>query len=134
MSLKTTHRQLMNKKLMFVGFGATLAFILCFGSGESPSPQPDESGGRYRMFSPQPGSGVSGVSETFVIDTQTGRIWRQTFYTDIRGFYFVPQPYLSADGQKASAVPPIGTASESLALQNKYDREVEAARQKKSEK
>ena len=130
MSLRTSHRQLMNKKLMFVGFGATLAFVLCFGSGESPSPQLDMSGGRYRMFSPQPSGGIS---ETFVIDTQTGRIWRQTFYTDIKRFYFVPQPYLSADGQTASAVPPVGTALESLALQNKYDRELDAARQNKSD-
>jgi hypothetical protein len=112
----------MNKKLMFIGFGATLAFILCFGSGESPSPQPDTSGGRYRMFSPEPGSGISQV---FVIDTQTGRIWRQQFYTNIKGLYFIPQTYLSADEQTASAVPPAGTALDSLALQNRYDKEIE---------
>jgi len=121
----------MKRKLMFVGFGATLAFILCFGSAESPSPQSDESGGRYRMFSPQSGSGTT---QLYVIDTQTGRIWRQVFYTDIKGFYFEPQSYLSADGAKASAVPPANVPLESLSLQNKYDREIDVARQKKSEK
>jgi hypothetical protein len=120
----------MNKKLMFIGFGATLAFILCFGSGQSAAPQSSDSGGRYRMFSPNPGGGIS---ETYVIDTQTGRIWKQTFYTDIRGFYMVPQPYLTADGLAASAVPTDTVSLESLSLQKKYDAEIEKARAKTSE-
>ena len=82
------------------------------------------------MFSTQP---ASGLPLTFVIDTQTGRIWRQTFYTDIKDFYFVPQPYISADGKTVSAVPPTGVALESLTMQNIYDKEIDMAGQKKSE-
>jgi hypothetical protein len=121
----------MKSKLMLVGFGITLAVLFCFGSGESSAPQPTSADGRYRMFAPQQ---TSGATDVYVIDTQTGRIWMQRFYTDIKGFYFVPQPYLSADGQTASAVPPASVPLESLTLQNKYERELDQARQKKSEK
>jgi hypothetical protein len=120
----------MNKKLMFIGFGATLAFILCFGSGQSSAPQPSESGGRYRMFSTQPSTGLP---ETYVIDTQSGRVWRQTFYTDVKGIYLVPQTYVTADGISASAVPSDTVSLESLSLQKKYDMELEKAREKTSE-
>ena len=120
----------MNKKLMFVGFGATLAFILCFGSGQSAAPQPSESGGRYKMFSTQP---ASGLPDIFVIDTLTGRVWRQTFYMDVKDFYLVPQAYLTADGLAASAVPTDTVSLESLSLQKKYDSELEKVREKKSD-
>ncbi len=115
------------------GFGSTLAVLLCFGSGESTSPpQTSSSDGRYRMFSPPQASG--GVPDIFVIDTQSGRIWRKTFYSDLRASYMVPQAYLSADGHKASAVPSDAVSSESQTLQSKYDEEFDQVRQKKSEK
>jgi hypothetical protein len=52
---------------------------------------------------------------------------------DVKDFYLVPQPYLTADGLSASAVPSDTVSLESLSLQKIYDREVEKARQKTSE-
>lgn len=112
---------------MILGFGTTLAVLLCFGSGETTSSPTSSSDGRYRMFSPQQ---ASGAPDIYVIDTQTGRIWRQVFYTDIKKLYMVPQPYLSADSQTASAVPNAAVSLDSLTLQNELDR----ARGNKSEK
>jgi hypothetical protein len=122
----------MNKKLMIVGFGATLAVLFCFGSGQTTSPETSSSEGRYRMFSPNPTTG--GVSDLYVIDTQTGRVWRRIFFTDVKGLYFKSQPYLSADDHTISAAPPASSALESLTMQNNYDREINQADQRKSDK
>ena len=65
------------------------------------------------MFSPQQSTAVPDI---YVIDTQTGRIWRRVFYTDIKELYLVPQPYLTADELAASAVPTDGIALESLSF------------------
>src|SRR5207248_1400648 len=119
----------MRNKLMLVGFGGVLAVLLCFGSGQTASPNTSGSSERFKMFSPQQSTGVPDI---YVIDTQTGRIWRRILYTDVKGLYFEPQPYLTADGLAASAVPTDSVALESLSLQKKYDRELEQARQKKS--
>jgi len=121
----------MKNKLMLVGFGGVLAVLLCLGSGQTTSPSMSGSSERFKMFSPQQSSGLP---EIYVVDTQTGRIWRQLSYTNIKGLYFVPQPYLTADGLAASAVPTDTLSLEARSLQKKYDSELEQARQKTSEK
>jgi hypothetical protein len=120
----------MKNKLMLVGFGGVLAVILCFGSGQTTSPNTGGANGRFQMFSPQQSSGVTDI---YVIDTQTGRIWRRILFLDVKGLYFAPQPYLTADELAVSAVPTDTVSLESLALQKKYEREIDQARQKKSQ-
>lgn len=122
---------LMKKATLVVGLGVVMATLFCFGRGE---PTPSMTSGckeRYKIFSPQVAGG--GVSQIFVIDTQTGRIWRQMFFTDVKGLYLVPQPYLTADQLAASATPTDTVALESLSLQKQYERELERARQKSGE-
>lgn len=55
------------------------------------------------------------------------------FFTDVKGLYLVPQPYLTADQLAASATPTDTVALESLSLQKQYERELERARQKSGE-
>jgi len=120
----------MKNKLMLVGFGGVLAIILCFGSGQTSSSNTGGSNERFKMFSPPQSSGAT---EIYVIDSQTGRIWRRIFFSDIKGFYFAPLPYLTADELAVSALPTDTVALESLSMQKRYDREIDQARQKKSE-
>jgi hypothetical protein len=122
----------MKKATLFIGLGVVMGAVFCFGRGESTAPVASGCNERYRMFSPHLPSGP-GVSEVYVVDTQTGRVWRQMFYTDIKGFYMVPQPYLTADQLTVSTTPPGGVAmAEDLSLQKQYGRELERVRQKSS--
>jgi hypothetical protein len=84
------------------------------------------------MFSPQVANGA--LSEIYVIDTLTGRVWRRMFFNDIKGFYLCPQPYLTADQATASATPPEGVPLESTLLQKNLEREIQTAQQKVKEK
>ncbi len=84
------------------------------------------------MFSPQLGS--TGIQDIYVIDTQTGRVWRRIFFSNIKGFYLSPLPYISADQLAVTATPPEFIMSESVSLQKMYDQEVHAAQQKEPDK
>ena len=117
----------MKKTILVLGFGILMVSLFCFGNDTSVSPAGNDGKERYKMFSPSVSS--SGVPDVYVIDTQTGRIWKRTFFTDVKGIYFVPMPYLTADQLSASATPPEGQALESLSLQKQYDKELERARQ-----
>jgi hypothetical protein len=121
----------MKKTALVLGFGVLMVSLFCLDGGEPVSPKANECKERYKMFSPPVSSG--GMTEIYVIDSQTGRIWKQTFFTDIKGFYMVPQPYLTADQLAVSATPPEGESLETLSLQKRYEREVERVRQKSAE-
>ncbi len=84
------------------------------------------------MFSPH----ISSVSspEVFVIDTETGRVWKQGYVSSARQEYMVPQAYLTADGSTASATPTESISGESLSLQKRYERQLERTRAESPER
>ena len=108
-----------------------MAALFCSGGGETATPATNAAKERFRLFSPH----VSGNSspEIFVIDTETGRIWKQNFFAG-RDVYLVPQPYLSADGSTASATPSESISGESLSLQKRYEKQLERTRAESPER
>ncbi len=84
------------------------------------------------MFSPH----VSGAGspQIFVIDTETGRVWKQGYVSNARQEYMVPQPYLTADGSTASATPTESISGESLSLQKRHERALDRTRAENPER
>ena len=119
---------LMKKTALFLGVGVLALTLFCLGGSEPMSPNANEGNGRYVMFSPQGPNGS--VPEIYVIDTQTGRIWRRTIFNDVKGIYMVPLPYLTADQLAATATPTKVEASETQSLQKQYNAEIQMARQR----
>ena len=118
----------MRKSVLFLGVGVLLLSLFRLPGSEPVPPQNSDGKQRYAMFSPPAVSG--GIPEVFVLDTLTGRIWRRTIFTDVKGTYMVPLPYLSADQLSASAAPTGSEAFETLSMQKQYNAEVEQARQR----
>jgi hypothetical protein len=55
----------------------------------------DSQGGRYRLAAISQGTS----SVPYIIDTQTGRVWRQVLYADKKSPVFISMEYQNADGQ-----------------------------------
>jgi len=126
----------MNKKILLGGGSIFLASLLYLNGTETsmptastmqPTPSPGDGKQRFMLFSTPVSNGS--VPVVYVIDTQTGRIWRQTVFTDVRGTYLVPLTYLSADQTTASVAPTANEALDSQSLQKQYNAQVEIAKQ-----
>lgn len=119
---------------------ATIAIVILFtlraadpSSSSSVVPGVGSVNQRYALFSPQmPSSG--GVQQIYMLDTQTGRVWRKVFYTDIKEFYWAAEGYMSADGQTVSATPGVSATLDSMAMQMKYEDAIKRARSEASDK
>ncbi len=111
----------------------TMFAIFALGGDETSTVIPNISNQRYVMFSPSLGSGNQ-VPEIFVIDTLTGRVWRQTFFSDLKRFFLKPEPYISTDDKSVSVTPPQSTTLESLSLQNRIEQEVQKAQEEPPKK
>jgi hypothetical protein len=116
------------KPALFVALLLACVVLFSRAGGDTGQPNPPNSNQRYMMFSPQITSGSVGStasSETYVIDTQTGQLWKSAFFSDVKDFYMAPVGYLNASLNSVSATPPVSTASESLNLQNRFQNQVE---------
>jgi len=125
------------KPTLITGLGVAVfaLFVVLFSraGGETPTAIPNNSTQRYLMFSPQTPN--NGSQDVYVIDTQTGRVWRQMFFLDgVKGLYMMPQPYLTADQITASATAPESVTLESMSLNKRYQKELEGAAQRNPDK
>ena len=119
----------MKRQSTLWGLAILLATLFRLNAGEPPpvTKLPDEPRGRYTMFTAPAANG--GVPELYVIDSQSGRIWRRTLFNGVSGIYLVPVPYLSADQAAASATPNANEILETRSLQKQYNDAIESAKQ-----
>ena len=106
--------------------------LLSLGGDETSSSIPSNLNQRYMMVAPQVGNGP--VQQIYVIDTMTGRVWKEDVFNNVKGLYFMPIPYASADSRTVSATPPQSTTLESLTLQNAFEAKVDKAHEKEQPK
>jgi hypothetical protein len=85
--------------LPIIALAALMAITSNVRSEPPQNVNSDEQGGRYRLVMALTSGGYS---QPYVIDTQTGRVWRQVFASDKNMVVFEPCIYKSIDNQLSS--------------------------------